>query len=57
MEYVTNQVQYLASKYSRGGIDDFTSSDVNDMRTLWRDKGVQEAVSRANEFQYFDSTG
>jgi hypothetical protein len=52
-----NQTQHLAMKYSKGGIDSFTSSDVDDIKTLWNDTGVQEAVSRANEFQYFDSTG
>lgn len=34
----------------------FEAGVVEDIKALWQDRGIQEAVHRANEFQYFDST-
>jgi len=36
--------------------DVLPSGVVSDIRSMWNDSGFQQAVSRASEFQYFDST-
>jgi len=36
-----------------GNFDKFAAEDI---KTLWKDPGFQEAISRASEFQYLDST-
>jgi len=45
-----------AIRCMQGDLSRIASLLSDDVKCLWQDTGIQEAVRRSNEFQYFDST-